>query len=166
MKYGILISTFIMALGSLTACVSIDLSENEIQKATNVRFQAPNSKVFKSISSENIDHGWRNNKNGNTITFISDCGNPYDPSLESIEAGIVSGLQDLKRISTEKPMYNSRASRNSVYTGNVDGIASKVELIVFKKNNCIYVLSYLAVDKYFAENHQDFKNFTEGFRTP
>lgn len=147
------------------SCVSIDISESNIKKAKGVTYTAPGN-GFQEVPSTDVDKAWRNESNGNTITFISDCENPYDPSLENIESGVISGLQNLKKISTSESMYNHRASRRSTFIGSVDGIPSKVSLVIFKKNNCIFVLSYLAIVENFNHDSKQFENFLKGFKAP
>jgi hypothetical protein len=158
---SILMCLFLAATG----CVSVDISKSEVKKAAQVKIQNPSS-PFQEFSSDTVDRGWRNNRNGNTISYVSDCGNPYDPSLESIEAGVISGLTGLKRVSTEEGFFNDRASRQSVFKGSVDGIPSQVQLLVFKKNNCIYVLSYIAVQKNYDTDLATFDKFLKGFVAP
>ena len=166
MKFCILKSSLTLVVATLVAsCVSIDLSKNDVKKAKGVAFRAPPN-PFQQIESDDIDVGWRNNKNGNTITVVSDCENPYDPSLQNIEDGVVSGLQELEKLNTKKSMYNARASRQSVFTGTVDGIPTKVNLMIFKKNNCIYVLSYLAVIQHYDHDEANFQTFLRGFEAP
>lgn len=166
MKLCILKTTFLVFTTTLVvSCVSIDLSENNVKKAQGMNFRPPES-PFVKIESTDIDVGWRNDGNGNTITVVSDCENPYDPSLQSIEDGVVSGLQELKKVETKKSMYNGRASRQSVFTGTVDGIPTQVNLMIFKKNNCIYVLSYLAVVQHYDQDKARFQQFLRGFEAP
>ena len=152
-------------LGVFSACVSIDLSKTETQKASGIKYTKPNSK-FEEIQSENIDKGWRHTGNGNTITYLSDCQNQYDPSLLSIESGVVSGLNNMKMESLKEPMYNSRASRKSRYLGTVDGIPTQISLMTFKKNGCIYVISYIGIANNYYDNIADFENFLKGFKAP
>lgn len=149
----------------LASCVSIDISKNESKKANGISYNSP-SHGFEEISSESVDKGWRNPTNGNTITFLSDCQNLYDPTLIAIETGVVSGLQNLKLQSLKEKMYNGRASRQAMYSGEVDGIPSQISIMTFKKNGCIYVITYVAIAKNFSENREDFELFLQEFRAP
>lgn len=157
----------ITALTLLTtvSCVSIDITKNETEKADDIKYQAPNSK-FQEISTDGIDNGWRHSENGNTISFISDCQKNYDPTLQSIEFGVVSGLQNITLEKIEKKMYNGRASRKSHYTGEVDGIPTQISLMTFKKNGCIFVITYIGVSQHYQDNLPDFDVFLQRFEAP
>lgn len=155
----------LVILLATSACVSVGISQSDIKRAKGVQLAAPSS-PFQEIALEDVDRSWRNPKNGNTISYLSDCENPYDPSLEAIEYGIVSGLSEKTKVSTREEMYNDRASRQSIFKSKVDGIPSQVNLMVFKKNGCIFVISYTAVEKFYDLDVQQFDQFLKGFRAP
>ncbi len=163
--YTLKFTVTLVLMAFIASCVSIDISKNNVKKAQGVNFRPPDL-PFKKIESDDIDVGWRNDKNGNTITVLSDCENPYDPSLANIEEGVVSGLQELKKINSKESMYNGRASRQSVFTGTVDGIPTKINLMIFKKNNCIYVLSFLALIQHYNHDEAKFQTFLQRFEAP
>lgn len=148
-----------------SGCVSVGISQSDIKRAQGVQVAAP-SRPFQEIKQEDVDRSWRNPKNGNTISYLSDCENPYDPSLEAIEYGIVSGLSEINKVSTREEFFNDRASRQSIFKTKVDGISSQVNLIVFKKNGCIFVISFTAVEKFYDLDAPQFDKFLNGFRAP
>lgn len=158
---------FFVSLSGLivSGCVSIDINKNTVKRAENVEYKDP-AGSFEEFSSETLDKGWRNTENGNAISFVSDCENPSDPSLDSIESGVLSGLTDVNHVLEKREMYNGRAAKHSVVTGKVDGIPSQIELMVFKKNNCIFVLSYVALVNTYEANKGNFQKFLEGFKAP
>jgi hypothetical protein len=160
---------FIFLFGSfisLTACVSVNLNKSApTVRDDNVKFDAP-VKPFTAIKSEDIDQGWRNPENGNSISFVTECTKGIDPSLENIHAGIIKGVNDAEIVSKDKISYNGREGLRSVVTGKVDGVASKLDFLIFKKNGCIFVLSYVALATSFEQNAGDFQKFINGFKAP
>ena len=146
-------------------CVSVNLAKTDVTKAENLEYVAPKS-PFEEFGSELIDKGWRHRKNGNAISFVSDCGNQFDPPLKNIEAGVLGGIDQKENLFSNQETYNDRASLHSLYLGQVDGIPTKVELVTFKKNGCIYVLSYVAVSSAYEQNKADFQSFLNRFKAP
>ena len=155
-----------LAILLLSGCVTVKLSNTANgKKAEGVNYREPSS-PFKSDSRDDVDASWLNPNNGNAISFLSDCKDPSDPPLENIVAGVLSGLTGLKYESEDTPIQQGREARRVVATGKVDGVPSGIELLVFKRNTCIYILSYVGVKKSFNENRAEFGRFVEGFKAP
>jgi hypothetical protein len=158
------LKTAILAL-CMTGCISVNLSNNKLQKAAGIKFQSPEA-PFEKASGENVDQIWRNPKNGNAISFLSDCSDSSDPSLVAIEQGVLSGLYPYSYESQTQMTFDGRAARKSRIKGTVDGVASIVDLMVYKKNNCIYILSYVGLQQKHAEDQKRFDTFVERFHAP
>jgi hypothetical protein len=157
---------FILSVLLCSGCVTVNLGNtNKGKKAAGVSYKDP-AGPFQKEAREDVDAAWKNPKNGNVISFLSDCKDPSDPPLEHIVQGVISGLTDLKVDSTDTAMYQGREARRVVAGGKVDGVPSAIDLLVFKRNMCIYILSYVGVKKAFAENRGDFEKFIEGFKAP
>lgn len=152
---------------STTACVSVKLStaEGSTKRAVGVQYAAPASPFAKNENPD-VDASWQNAKNGNVISFLSDCKDPSDPPLDNIVAGVVAGVSDLKFDSRDEVDVQGREGRRVVATGRVDGVPSAIEMLVFKRNYCIYILTYAGVKSTFAANRSEFAKFTQGFRAP
>ena len=100
------------------------------------------------------------------ISYLTDCHDDSDPALDFIVQGALSGLSGLQYERKESPTVQGREARRVVASGKVDGVPSKIDLLAFKRDNCIYIISYVGVEKSFAENHSQFEKFMEGFRAP
>lgn len=150
-----------------SACVSVKLSTDPgaAKRAIGVQFSEP-SKPFVKNENPDVDASWQNSKNGNTISYLSDCKDPSDPPLDNIVAGVVAGVSDLKFDSREEVDMQGREGRRVLATGKVDGVASAIDLLVFKRNTCIYILTYAGVKNSFPSNRTAFTSFVQGFRAP
>jgi hypothetical protein len=80
--------------------------------------------------------------------------------------GVIVGLSDLNVESKETVTVQSREGRRVLASGKVDGVPSLIDLLVFKRNTCIYILTYVGVKSAFNENRGDFNKFLESFRAP
>jgi hypothetical protein len=149
------------------SCVSVKLAGtgDNTTRAVGVRYVDPESPFAKDQRTD-IDAAWKNPKNGNLISYLSDCQDSADPSLDSIVQGALSGLSELHVDSTQSPRVQSREARRVTATGKVDGVLTRTDLLAFKRNNCIYILSYVGVVATFDENRASFDKFISGFQAP
>lgn len=160
-KATLIFTTLLMGTG----CVTVKLGDVESQRANGVEFREPSS-PFKRDKRDEVDAAFKNTRNGNVISYLSDCKDPSDPPLDNIIAGVLTGLTDLKIEQKETVQMLGREGRRVVAAGKVDGVPSAIDLLVFKRNQCIYILSYVGVKDAFPQNRVDFNRFIEGFRVP
>jgi hypothetical protein len=157
---------FAFLISVLAGCVTVTLDNSgKGKRAEGVALKDPSSPFQKDLREE-VDSAWKNPKNGNVISYLSDCKDPADPPLKQIVQGVLEGLTDLKIESEESPTHQGREARRVTAWGKVDGVPTGIELLVFKRNTCTYILTYVGVKKYFAENNADFNRFVESFRAP
>lgn len=155
-----------MISGLLGGCVTVKMANDGTgKKAEGVVFTDPPAPFVREDRTD-VDAAWKNPANGNLISFISDCADPGDPSLEQIVGGVLGGLATLKLNSEESVTVQGRAGRRVHAEGKVDGVPSEIDLLVFKRNQCIYILTYVGVQKAFPDNRAAFAKFLEGFRAP
>lgn len=150
---------------ALASCVTVNLGGGKTTTAQGVSYSQP-EKPFEEIKLKDADHAWQNKDNGNTISYLSTCNDPADPSLKAARGDFLASLNSLKIISESESEFNGREALATVAEGRVDGVLTKLELLLFKKNNCLYTLSYVALAKTFAENQEAYAKFSESFRAP
>jgi len=158
-------SLFCIMMLNLGGCVSVELGGGKVTHATGVHFSSPNGN-FQKASSDNVDQIWRNPKNGNAISFLSECGDNSDPSLQTIEQGVLSGLYPYSYESQKDITYENRAARRVLVKGVVDGVPTLVDLLTFKRNNCLYILSYVGLEQHHVEDQKAYEEFIKGFHAP
>jgi hypothetical protein len=146
-------------------CVSVSLATKAEKRATGVKYDSPAS-PFQSESRHDVDGAWKNPKTGNLISYLTDCQDENDPSLDSVLQTALGGLTDMKTEKKESPTIEGREGRRTVVSGKVDGIASKIDMLAFKRDECIFILSYVGVEKPFEKDHAAFDKFIEGFHAP
>ena len=159
--FAVTIATTFLIVG----CVSVSLSTTKPKKATDVGFVQP-SVPFKEISLPNADRAWQNKQNGNTISFNSTCNESADPSIEAAKDDLLSSLDDTKILDHKDGIFDGRESETTSAIGTVDGVRTQVEILVFKKNNCIFSLSYVGVEKNFSQNVAQYSEFLQSFKAP
>jgi len=153
---------FLLVCSQVCSCVSISFPDKETEKSKAASFKAPGS-TYLQLTTDAADVAWQNSENGSTISFISSCNENSDPSLRVIQKMSTDGIDNMKVLKEEYISYNQRAALRSTIIGKVDGVPIELELIVFKKNNCLYNLTYISTIKKFMEDLSVFRKFQRGF---
>ncbi len=148
-----------------SACVSVDLKGDDPKRSKDVRFSAPQNN-YSVLEDNQLDHAWRNPKTGNTISFLSECKSGNDPSFQNIRDGVTSGVSDINIERSEMIEFNQRKALSSRLGGAVDGILTKLEILILKKNDCIYVLTYVGLPESFDSDLNVFESFKREFKAP
>jgi hypothetical protein len=133
--------------------------------AKDVQFQVP-EKPFQEIKVLTADKAWLSAETGNTISFLSECNGNVDPTLEQLQNESLTVLDKLKILQAKNLEFNGREALRTEAQGEVDGVPVKMELLIFKKNNCNYTLSFGGVLKRFNTEKKYFDKFTESFKAP
>ena len=166
-----LASTLFLALATLalistlSGCVSVSVGGPKSERSKGVKVSTP-SEPFKSIDGARADGAWENPHTGNSISYLSVCNDPSDPSLESASQELFSDLKKLVVIKQIPTTFGGREALDSEVEGKVEGIATRVRAVVFKKNGCLYTLSLVGVASKFDEDRSRFTAFLEGFEAP
>lgn len=157
--------SFIFFGAVLWGCVSVQFSADEKLQKAQVKYTAPTN-GFTEISSKDLDKLWRNTKDGATISYLSDCYNKADPSLDSIFKGITAQIDELFVVEKSVTDYAGREALNTVLEGRVDGVLTRFQLFIFKRNHCTYVLTYATAANVFGFHQNEFRQFVKGFHAP
>jgi hypothetical protein len=161
-----LFSTFAIFLYLLSnGCVSVQIVPPKPAAAKNVKYVAPPA-PFVAFTSDEIDAGWKNSKKGSSISFKSICGESMDLPLEGIQQQMLYGIDSIKILKSVTMTYNEREALNSLVEGKVDGVDTKLELMILKKNRCTYMISYVALAKSFESDNKTFQTFLKNFEAP
>lgn len=161
LKFSFLTSCALSFL--LTACVSVSLGPKAPGRA-DVKFNEPASK-FTRVSNANADIAWQSQKTGNTISYLSECPQT-ESSLDSMASEFHSVLADAKTTSREEKFFNGREALWTQSEGKLDGIDMKVASVVFKRNGCSFLITFVARKGRFKDEYPDYQHFLEGFQAP
>lgn len=146
----------------LNGCVSVKIASDKPTKSKDIEYNQPD-KPFIKIDSPNADAAWVSNQLGNTISYLSECQLNSEINLEQIESDSLSIINDLEILDSKVIDYNQREAKQTTAQGKVDGVAIKIQLLSFKKNNCNYVLSFIGVGKNFDKEISIFDKFKQSF---
>lgn len=147
----------------LCSCVFVRWDYFKDQKATNIRFQPPPG-GYVPVSKKEMDASWRHPEQGHTISFFSTCLK-HEPqtTLTQFEREILRDFKGFKKVQTLSVSHQGLPARR-LYLKN--GASQKklqqMELLLFKKDDCFYVLIFLQQGGD-SLTLKDFEGFVEGF---
>ncbi|CAN5462817.1 hypothetical protein BH10BDE1_BH10BDE1_08290 [soil metagenome] len=145
-KFQILFAVVLVLLFSGVSCVSVSLGGSKTEKAKGVAFATPNGN-FKEIKNDGADFAWNSGSTGSTIAYQSTCGDTPDARLESIAQDLFGGFEQSKELRDERIPFDGREALSRDVEGKVDGVVTRVRAIIYKKNKCTYILTFVALDK-------------------
>lgn len=153
----------ILSFFYITACVSIGPKKPAPVPAKHIQYSEPGT-PFEQKDMDRVDKFWVNKKDGSTISYFSDCNPTADPTLQDLESEVLIGVEDLVKITSEPLKFNARKALKSHYSGAVDGVKTEFNLLVFKKNSCVYILSYVSLKENYQNSITQFNQFIKNFK--
>lgn len=99
-----------------------------------------------------------------TISTDSFCDQAYnDSSLENLTRHLLPGLQDTKVIEQEAMTLSDRGGLQTILSAKLDGVPVMLNLVVVKKDWCLFDFFLVSEQAYFAKASEDFEKFFRGF---
>lgn len=132
------------------ACVSVNIGPGKVEKSDGVQFQAPAAgfrQISKTEAKSGADSAWTNSATGSTIAYQSTCGDSAETSLESVAEDLFVGFEQAKTLKKERVPFDGREALDVEMEGKVDGVQTRVRAVVYRKNDCAYVLTFVALPK-------------------
>lgn len=152
-----------------SSCISFNFDSLKDKRAKNVTFQPPHES-YKKVEKEGMDRAWENPENSNTLSFFSNCSRVtrFMP-LKQFKKELINGLdafQIQNQIETEH--QGQKAFHLLLDESGSESQTMVMEIFLFKKGNCFYVLSFLKslVKDSSTDQAPIFENFIKGFRAP
>ena len=99
-----------------------------------------------------------------TISTDSFCDQAFnDSSLDSLTRHLFPGLQDTKVIDQQTMTLSDRGGLQTVMSASLDGVPVMLNLVVVKKDWCLFDFFLVSSKDYFDRASADFENFFRGF---
>jgi len=109
---------------------------------------------------------WRNADVHGVIGIHSQCEEHGDSSLYQFTDHLRIDWTHWKEISQTEERLVGRAALRSIVEAELDGVKFKHELVVVKKNGCLFDLSYSARPESFERGRAAFHRVVSGFEFP
>ncbi len=150
---------------TLCGCISVQIPRSPLPKTADLKFQPPGNN-FQETFLPQVDKAWKNPLHSSSISFLTECHNSVEESLITIQRSILQGMQNLNIEDSHYQNYNQRQSLWTTARGEVDGLDSKIHLIIFNKNSCLFVLTYVAKYSNYPLDLPEFHHFLTEFVVP
>lgn len=100
---------------------------------------------------------------GATAGVAPVCEGVSDSTLESLARQELIGLEQRELLEENRIRVDGREAVEWVVKGSVDGVEMRVNLVVFRKDGCVYDLNLVSRPETFETARTDFRAFVDGF---
>lgn len=100
---------------------------------------------------------------GATAGVAPGCEGISDSTLESLAQQELIGLEQREMLEEKRVTVDGREAVEWVVKGSVDGVEMRVNLVVFRKDGCVYDLNLVSRPETFSQARTDFQAFVAGF---
>ena len=152
-----------------SSCISFNFDSLKDKRAKGIVFQPP-PEPYKRVEKEEMDMVWENPENKSTLSFFSNCSRVtrFVP-LKQFQKELLDGL---KTFQVRSQVETEHQDQKAVYlllseSGSRSQIMN-MEIFLFKKEKCFYVLSFLKplLKEHNIDQVSVFENFIKGFHAP
>lgn len=109
---------------------------------------------------------WRHRSLPLMIQVRSQCQEHGDSDLESFTDHLRIDFNEWKVVEERYVTLVERDAMRSTVDAELDGVPIKLELIVLKKDGCLFDLQLFGPPNYHPRGVQDFESVVAGFRFP
>ncbi|AFE07744.1 hypothetical protein COCOR_07794 [Corallococcus coralloides DSM 2259] len=101
---------------------------------------------------------------GRIIATNATCRDHDDPSLQVLTKHLLMGFTERQDLGQRTFTLDDREALRSRYVAKLDGVPVSLELVVVKKDNCVFDFSYIAPVGAADARMADFESLFQGFR--
>lgn len=120
---------------------------------------------WRPVTVEENDVAYVSKDSPHSLAVNSTCQSHGDPSLEVLTDHLMMGFTDKERVHQERRMLDGRESLRSRYKARLDGVPVEMELVVLKKDSCVYDFTYLSPPGRLEEKRDSFERVLKEFHT-
>ena len=130
-----------------------------------VRYAIQPPQGWTAVSVEDTDLAWASGRTGFSIAVNSTCAQSADVPLNVLTNQLLMGFTERQRVSETSETLDGREALRSRFKARLDGVPVSLELLVLKKDGCVYDFMYLAPPDKQGEHQDDFDHVVGAFKT-
>lgn len=142
------------------------LPSSRARMETTYAFGSPPANWREVRKAEEVQVAWVEPDIAGAIEIHAQCAEHGDSSLHEYTDHLRIDWTGWKIVEQRELKFLDRAAMRTVVDAELDGIPRRSELLVFKKNGCLFDLRYSASPAGFAEGRLAFERVLAGFRFP
>ncbi|MCY1040628.1 hypothetical protein OV208_04775 [Corallococcus sp. bb12-1] len=102
---------------------------------------------------------------GRVIATNATCRDHDDPSLSVLTKHLLMGFTERQDLGQRTFTLDGREALRSRYVAKLDGVPVSLELVVLKKDNCVFDFSYVSPVGQADARMADFESLVSGFQS-
>ncbi|ATB44698.1 hypothetical protein [Corallococcus macrosporus] len=118
---------------------------------------------WKQVWLEDNDLAFAEEGTGRALSVNATCKGHDDPSLEVLTRHLLAGFTDRQALAEQRIPMDGREALRSRYLARMDGVPVRLELVVLKKDNCVFDFTYVSPPGLADARMADFDALLAGF---
>ncbi|MCE9668747.1 hypothetical protein LY474_13060 [Myxococcus stipitatus] len=153
----------LVLLASLGGCRRVSFEDSVLSKP-DVRYRVGElPRHWRRVYLEGNDLAFSEEGTGRAFSVNATCKGHDDPSLQVLTRHLLTGFTEREDLGQRLVPMDGREALRSRYRVKMDGVPVELELVVLKKDNCVFDFSYVAPPGMAAERMPDFDALLAGF---
>jgi len=157
--FCLLLATFLA--GSCSSGKSLK-GDTFVSKDTTYKIAAP-SEAWKRVDIRDTDLAWVHEDKIGSLLMNSECESVDDAPLLALTNHLLFGMTEREIISQEKTRVSRREGLRTRVKAKLDGVYRMLEILVVKKDGCVYDLVLEGNPQDFETLLPAFENFNQRF---
>jgi hypothetical protein len=118
---------------------------------------------FTPVGFQDNDVAFEMRSTGHSIAVNSTCHGYEDASLQVLRRHLLMGFTDVELLEEEVQPLDGRDSLWTHVAARLDGVPLQLQLVVLKKNGCVFDFTYVSPPAEYAARRADFQGVVGGF---
>ncbi|WP_255207963.1 MULTISPECIES: hypothetical protein [unclassified Myxococcus] len=153
----------VLVVMPLTGCHRTTFEDSVLTKPA-VRYRIGELPAYwRQVRLEDNDLAFAEVGTGRALSVNATCKGHDDPSLQVLTRHLLAGFTDRREVSEQRIPMDGREALRSRYLAKLDGVPVQLELVVLKKDNCVFDFTYVAPPGLADERMADFDALLAGF---
>ena len=147
----------------ITSCRSLSLGENSLQNKKAIYYFGNPGNNFMPLNIKGTKKAWVSKDFDATIMLNSTCDHVENVPLKSLLGHLLIGMTQRKILKQVTKPFAKREALESTILAKLDGVPRKMQVLILKKDQCVYDLILSSAPKSFNEHIVSFNNVIGDF---
>jgi hypothetical protein len=156
----------VIAVGlALTSCRSVNLNQGVVYTPDTRYRIGPIPPDWQQVNLKDSDFSWVTKQREFAFWVNSTCKEYQDVPLVALNRQLLIGFTDVEKVAQRTVELDGREALVSRYRVKMDGVQRELELVVVKKDGCVYDFAYVAPVAAYDTRVGEFQALWGGFAT-
>ncbi|MFP2928129.1 hypothetical protein ACLESO_23600 [Pyxidicoccus sp. 3LG] len=153
----------LLLLPLLAGCRRMTFEDSVLSKP-DVRYRVGKlPEYWNRVWLEGNDLAFSEEDTGRALSVNATCEGHDDPPLPVLTRHLLAGFTEREELAQQLVPLAGREALRSRYRAKLDGVPVQLELVVLKKDNCVFDFSYVAPPELAEARMADFDGLLAGF---